>query len=121
MCLVTTNKPKKRRFFNKTVYKIFIIGKKSLITPYMHSEVLPGDIMSSIEPLPLKPNFYQNIYEIEEEGVHAFISLNAAKMYIECLGKDFCEGSLCIFKCIIPKGTRYIKRFWRNCIRKTNC
>lgn len=125
MCLYITKDAKLKHAVKDIVcYKVLkryttFLGKQTLFTPYIQSPLtdvqLSGqedfysfDKDNNIEESKIGPG-----YEVSKGFIHTCANLESARLLSQLLSLGLCYGEdIVVYKCIIPKGTRYYEGRW---------
>ena len=91
-------------------YKVLIKRDNSVVSPYWAFEYKIGETYKIEKPLEIKKriNYIRccNVFEVYK-GFHSFEQFQSAKAFLLDTQRQFRSG-YCVYKCIIPKGTRMI-------------
>lgn len=120
MCTIVKSRISKRSEEDLVCYKILEIefGNKNYQTPYTYFPV-STDIINGKEPLIAenkeslrKTQFESGTYWSVNGGyIHTYMDLECAKNKILTLRETYDTSIFNLFKCIIPKGTKYYVGF----------
>ncbi len=117
MCLTTTKNC--FRYARKDIecYKVIIEGQYNFMTPYTKS-IIPFSVINGLAPFTAKGRAYtvteNGMRNISIGYIHTYETLECALdecrtwMYSTCS-----DDQLTIFRCTIPKGTRYAKGYFK--------
>ena len=123
MCLYVKGKEIKTAEEDIVCYKVLkidrnFLGQKCVYTPYtglhINKRFLKGEAdFHAFGPTDIKlENSYSSRYEVSGGFVHTCSDMESAKILCECLLTFTCP-MVVIYKCIIPKGTEYIRHSLR--------
>lgn len=108
MCLASRRKTAKVATEDIICYKFAIIRKNQRLSPFQLTPYMIGEVMEDKGEVEINESISDKKYYIGKGMFHSFAHLSDAadrRYYFQALFNMMDE--YCIYKCIIPKGTKY--------------
>ena len=107
MCLASRRKTAKVATEDIICYKFAIIRENQRLSPFQLTPYKIGEVMEDKGEVDVTENFLDKKYYIGKGMFHTIARLSDAndfKYYFQAL---FNTDKYCVYKCVIPKGTKY--------------